>query len=160
LTGREHHRDRCAADIGQCVDLGRQAAARTPDRMVRRFGGQVLVTRSIPFLPRGALRQHADGPSRWSSPPTATHPDHRALHRSPSSPRRTSAHRFHRLTSGDAVPRPTATHRSPPADHATANPCGTASRSLPRSVGGRSTDDPDDHHLPGPQSPTRTTTHH
>ena len=128
--------------------------------MISRFGAQILVTRPSPFLASWARRQRAGKPSRWSSRPTTTRPSRPREPPRSSSPRRTSAHTSHQLTSDDAVPTPTAKHRTPREDPATASPCENANRSPPTSTGGHSRADPGGHHPFAGPAPGPSTIHH
>src|SRR3954452_8027056 len=114
----------------------------------------ILVVRCSPlWVPRGVHLRRVDGLGHWWSrsrsgsrvlvDPLAGGP----------APRRTSGHRCRRVTTGGAVPTPTARPRTHRAGHATANPFGTARRCPPEFAGGRSTADRD---VPQPAEPSRS----
>src|SRR3954449_4438942 len=115
--------------------------------------GSMLVVRLSPLWEaRGVHLRRADGLGHWwsrsrSGPRVLADP----LAGGPA-PRQTSGHRCRRVTSGGAVPTPTAKARTHRAGRATANPSGTARRSLRESAGGLSTGDRD---VPQPAGPSR-----
>ena len=152
--------------IGEGVDLRGQAASGATQRMVCGLNSKFLVVRPSPPSGPGpsswppvrrcpcGLRLRVGAPGQWWNRPTTADPPRRLRYRErtrlPSPPLR-SAHRYRPLTSGNAAPTPSANDRTPPADPATANRYGTASRYLPTPFGAHSTDDRD-----APRTPATT----
>ena len=126
----------------------------TPPRGASYTAGN-LVIRPCPLWGLRARRQRADGHERWSSRPTAASPAVGPDLVVPARAR-TPVGRCHRLTSGDAASRASATARTPPARPATGTRCETARRSLRAPAGDHATDVPDDQHrtaTPAPSAP-------
>src|SRR6478672_9960154 len=136
LAGRDHDADGQALGIRACIDLGREAAARTAER----------VTLGPPLSAGGAMMRTHDArinamsgrPSRCRRAPPASHP------------------RCHCQPSGGIAEKSNSSCRTPPADRATARRSASTKTSRPSHGDGCAADGQRD----GSETVRNTPTHH
>jgi hypothetical protein len=145
LPGGEPQQHRRAPVVDQGVDFGGPPAARAPQGMMVGLSGQIPVIQSCPRCGSGH-RRRTDERARWSNQSRSSrHAPPRLIgHRHARRP--TSPHTCRRSTSVDGAPKSTAMHQIQRGHRATANQCGTATRSLPTCPG--------DHSMAGPDATT------
>src|SRR5665647_739803 len=140
VAAGQDHGQRSALAVGGQVNLAGQTTTGPPDRMIRGFGPRILVIRVRPLCPAAGSRR-ADAPGRSSSrsrpPSPARHARRPSTGPSPAQPTTPRS-----SPTGRTPCRSCSTCRTAPADHATAPPSGTATRSPPPPPGHPPADGP------------------